>query len=401
MKPYILALLLIAPLTLGALELDNIQFDPAIIAAGDEVDIVIEYHDESIVNDPRLGNTAYTFRVDLQADDRLTRDYVTIQDDRGDDVRGTIFAQGHYNKRFTVKVNTDAPAGTYEFKLVGQWYKNGEPTGAKRFIRFDMPVKREGIILDIADISTAPVEVRPGHDFVTLTTRVENVGQKDAKAATVTLDLPAQLEHSYTDANRKWIGRVNSGEAKQATFTVDVNDDAPPGMYNITYVMHYLDVDDNNYTKQRRVPFLVKPRPYLEVTSTGSGTAGGAGTMTVTVTNTGQEDAEAVDVRILKQSTQPFSFDVRSEYIGELRPGESGKARFEADVGRDADQRNHTFKLLLRAKGDSDEGDDTVYTFNRRASMTVAGNAPNYYLYAGSAAAIIIILGGLRWKRSE
>lgn len=378
---------LILPQTFAYLKLDNVQFDPAIISSGDEVDIVIQYHDEPTVEeDSRIGQPGYTFEVRLEPDDTLAQTYLTFVDAEGDDYRGQVLAGARYNKVFRVKVNNNAPAGNYQVKLIGQWYYNDKPIDDSQVARFRIPVKREGIILDIATLHTVPNDVRPGDNYVEINTRVENVGQKDAKSVEMHLNTPEEIEASYANNNRVWIGRVNSGESKDITFVVDVDEYAAPEAYDVRVDFSYRDLDDNAYSKSRELPFLIKGRPYLEVSGfAGQGRAGDDGTLIVTVKNTGTQSAEAVDVRILKQNSQPFTFDVRNDYVGELEPGEEREAIFHFDVSRDAAHKTHDFQLLIRAKGDSDEGDDTIYTYNRRAQFVVSGSAPNYFFYLGLA----------------
>jgi len=388
----------------ATLVLDNIQFDPAIIAAGDEVDIVIQYHHKPIgEDDDKIGNPEYTFGVKIEPDDTLTQEYVTIQDAVGDDV--SIYANGYYNKRFRVKVAPNAVAGNYEFKLSGQWYHNGEAEPTFQYVRFTMPVKKEGIILDIASFNTVPAEVRPGDNFVKIESYVENVGEKDAKSVEVQLRLPEGLESSYSNNNRIWVGRADAGESKQAVFYIDVDEMAQDSVYSLQFDMQYMDTDDNRYQKTVTVPFLVKPRPYLEVVkSEGGGMAGTDGKLLLTVKNTGSESAEAVDVRILLQNSQPFTMDLRSDYIGELEPGEEGLAVFDLKATREAEEKEHLFKVLIRSKGDSDEGDDNIYTYNRRASYTIRGEAPNrvrdYGLMAGGVV-VLFIVGNFIYRRKK
>jgi len=378
----------------ASLVLDNIQFDPAIIAAGDEVDIVIQFQDKSITEDEsRIGNPDYTFKITLEADDTLTKEYITLVDSEGDDLHGSIYSGDKYNKLFRVKVNQNAPAGNYEFKLKGQWYYKGTlEDDAYNYVRFKMPVKKEGIILDISTLETVPLEVRPGDDFVKVTARLENVGEKDAKSIEINLNLPNGLSSSYSDNNRLWIGRLNSGESKELTFFIDVNEDTVPGVYNVGYNLEYLDSDNNNYEKERSLPFLIKSRPYLEVINvSGRGLTGKTEKLYVTVKNTGLESAEAVDVRIIKQNSQPFVIDVRSDYIGELEPGEEGLAIFDISVNKDAEIKRHDFKLLIRSKGDSDKGDDNIYTYDRRASFDVTGNSKSIYTLIGVILTIAVL----------
>jgi len=389
----------------AVLKLDSIQFDPAIIAAGDEVDIVVQYHHESVEEENMIGNTDYTFKVLLEPDDTLTKDYVIVQDAEGDDVAGSIYTSGYYNKRFRVKVMNNAPAGNYEFKLSGRWFKDGEPLDTYQYVRFMMPVKKEGIILNIASLDTLPAEVRPGDNYVEVSAMVENVGEKDAKSVEITLDTPEGIDASYTSNNRIWSGRVNAGESKPATFFVDLDEAAGSGVYDIEFQMKYMDIDNNQYSKTIKLPFLVKSRPYIEVAkSEGEGLAGGDGKLYITVKNTGEESAEAVDVRIIKQNSQPFTMDVRSDYIGELEPGEEGLAVFDLGIDRDAEAKEYYFKVLVRSKGDSDEGDDNIYTYNRRAEFDVTGQAPNNLRnYGVAAAAGVVVLIGVNaiWRKKK
>ena len=385
--------------------MDDVQFDPAIIAAGDEVDIIVQYHDEIIIGEEdRIGDSEFTFAVFLESDDSLTEQYVTIQDAKGDDVNGRIFAGGFYNKKFRIKVNNNAPAGNYEFKLTGQWYKNGIVENDKQFIRFMMPVKKEGIVLDISTLETVPAEVRPGDNYVKLVSFIANVGQKDAKSVEINLELPEGFESSYTNNNRVWAGRINAGEEKEVTFFVDIDEKLAAEEYDFKYSFKYSDLDNNNYQTVKTIPFFVKERPYLEIVkSEGTGLAGRSSKLYLTIKNTGSESAEAVDVRLLKQNSQPFNLDIRSDYIGELEPGEEGLAVFDIKVNSDAEIKEHDFQVLIRSKGDSDEGDDNIYTYNRRAKFDVTGVAPNRLKTIGLFAGAIIIIGFLisKWRSKK
>jgi len=403
---FVMLLVLVLPVVLGRLELDDIHYDPAIISSGDEVDIIIQYHNEGVPGtEDKVGNKDYTFKATLEPDDDLTKEYVTMEDSEGDDLQGRIFTSGYYNKVFRVKVHQNAPAGSYEFKLTGRWYENNKPVDVYQYVRFKMSVKKQGIILDISNIETVPAEVRPGDNFIKLKTLVENVGEKDAKSVEVRLNLPEGLKSSYTNNNRIWAGKVNSFESKELTFFVDVDDNLPAGVYDIKYDFDYMDVDNNKYMKSRTIPFLVKPRPYLVVESyNGSGFAGESSKLYVKIKNTGSESAEAVDVRLIKQNSQPFELDVRSDYIGEIEPGESGLAVFNIKANSDAEIKEHDFKLLIRSKGDSDEGDDNIYTYDRKAKYVITGVADNKlmkYGLIGAGVVVVIIIVNLFWRKKK
>ena len=168
--------------------------------------------------------------------------------------------------------------------------------------------------------------------------------------------------------------------------------------YDLNLAFNYMDLDDNKYSKKVAIPFLVKERPNIEVVDVkGEGKAGSKITLEVTLKNTGTEDAEAVDARLITQSSQPFSFDSRSNYIGELKPGETGKAVFKVKIDKDAEFKEHFLKMLIRAKGDSDKGDENIYTFNRRATINVNGKKTNPItgMFVGIGIVLAIVIIGL------
>lgn len=392
----IFVLALIAQSAQAKLVLDGITYDPAVVAAGDEVDIIIQFHDE-INREPiydYMQDPEYQLRVKLQPDDTVSEDHVTILDEEGDKLVGHVYPGQYYNVRYRIKVQNDAPVGNYQFKLKGTYEYEGESEKYSSFIRFEIPVKKEGIILGVSNIITSPAEVRPGDDYVRVDAYLENVGEKPAKAVSIDLDMPEGITSSYSNDNHVWVGRLNNGESKQVSFYLDLDKNLEPGTYDIGYDMEYMDLDNNQYIKTMQSRLLVKDRPYLVVDSyEGSGEAGSSGELKINVKNEGGTSAESVDVRLIKQSSQPFNFDVRSKYLGELEPGETATAIFDIDVRREADYKNHSFKVVMRAKGDTDEGDDRIYMFDREAEFEVTGKAPNYVKNLGIGAIAIVLLG--------
>src|SRR3989338_5631279 len=372
----VMALLVLFTSTVSAnINVEGISFDPAIIAAGDEVDITVNFREvipSGSSTDIKANAPEYTLNVFLEPSDTISEKHIAILDAKGDSNIGHLFSAGVWRKTFRVKVNNDAIPGNYELKFNFQYVKDGIPESASFIRKFMLPVKREGVILGIANIVTSPAAVRPGDDFVEITTYIENSGSKSAKSIEAVLSLPDELDHSYSDNNRKWVGKLSPNESKQVSFFVNIDENADSKQYTLDLDLNYEDLDNNDYAKKLSFPLLVKERPNIEVVDVrGDGKAGSKITLEVTFKNTGTEDAESVDARIIKQSSQPFSFDLRSNYIGELQVGETGKAVFTIKIDKDAEQKGHNLKLLIRAKGDSDKGNNDIYTFNRRAIVNV------------------------------
>ncbi len=390
-----LAFFMIPVFSNAALVLDGIEFDPVIIASGDEVDIVAEFHEQITgIDSEKIGNSDYEFQVTLLADDDLSKEYVTIIDSLGDDVFGKIYAGEVYNKKFRIKVAQNAPAANYEFKLVGQWYKNDMPYGGTQEIKFSLPVKKEGITLTLSNIVSNPEKIRSGDKNVLISASIFNSGEKLAKNVVLTFDYPNGITSSYTNNNEILTGVISSFEEKKIQVYVDTEKELKSGVYDINYTLTFQDVDSNEYTKTGSIEIVVKKNPRIEVLE--SRTVGKAGEdiiLEVVLKNTGEEKAESVDVRVVKQASQPFEMDVRSAYIGQLNPGENGTAIFLIHANSDAEIKTHNLNLAIRAKGDSENGDSNVYTFSDSAKIEITGKAENNYPLYGFVFFLVVIVG--------
>lgn len=402
MKKYLLVLMFSlfvilssANMASATIKLNGVSTDPAIIASGDEVDIVLNFQDVDF--DPNTEKKDASLSVKLEGSNTITKNYVTIFEDSGEGSIGHLFSGENWRSVFRVKINENAPPGEYEFSANFKWIgADGNQIGGTETKYFKLTVKKEGINVLVSNLQTVPGEVRSGDEYVKLDIYLENVGEKDAKSVGVKLNLPEELSHSYSNANDIRIGRLNAGEQKSLTFYIDVVDGAPAQIYNLDLLIDYIDLDNNQYTKQEDVQLLVKEKPQIKVINySGSGVIGGSGKLYVTLENIGSETAEAVDVRLVKQSSQPFEFDVRSNYVGQLEPGETGVAVFDIDVSRSAEEKEHDFSVFIRAKGDTDNGNDNIYTFSDRAKFVVSGEKPNYLLYAGLGILGLLVLVGI------
>lgn len=379
----------------SALVLDRVQFDPAIISSGDEVDLIVMFHDNAISTDfgiNKIGNPNYDFKVTLSADDTVTKNFVLIQDESGYDLYGKIFGGEYYNKKFRVKIAQDAPPGSYQFKLTGQWYYNGKADNAYQETRFKMDVKKAGIDLSISNIISYPDRIRSGDKNVLLNAQIYNSGEKLAKNVNIDLKYPEDITASYTNNNNINLGVIDSMQNKNVQFYIDTEKTLKSGLYYINYTMTYEDVDSNTYKKTASFPIVIKKKPYIKVIeSKTQGIAGEDSELKIVIQNIGEEKADAVDIRLIKQSSQPFEMDVRSSYLGQLKVGENATAIFKISVNSDAEIKSHNLNLAIRAKGDSEEGDSNIYTYSDSASIDVTGKkANNYPLYA-----LIFVIGAV------
>lgn len=403
--PFALLLLLIAslalPLASAAVIVDGTSLDPSVVAAGDAVQLSVNFHDDSSDASTRGQEEGYLLEATLEPGDTATKEYVTLLDAENAGV-GKLFGGQYWTKTYRLKVHEDAPVGTYRFKIVFQYVKDGVKEGGTQTAYIEMPVTKEGIIINVANIVTTPSEVRPGDNYIVLNTHLENSGRKDAKAIELQLKLPKGFNAPYANNNRVYTGSLTAGNEEALTLHFNVDENVTPGIYTFSGLLTYQDENDNRYEKEITFPMLVREKPVIVVTkSEGSLKAGAKGELRMTVKNVGTEKAEAVDVRLIKESSQPFAFDARSDFVGTLAPGEEATAVFTLEANSGAAMKKHSFTALVRAKGDSDKGDDNVYTFSREATILVNGKQPNYALWIGGALLLIALFIFLFGRQSK
>ena len=266
-----------------------------------------------------------------------------------------------------------------------------------------MPVEKEGVDLTADVVQTSPDTPRSGDNDVRTDLRISNTGSKDIEEVEINPQFPDGISSSDSMTEKLFINRISEGSSSRQELEVDIEDELRPGAYWINLSTSYEDTDSNSYTEEMRVPLRVEGRPDLElVNASKKMKAGSTSDLELTVVNTGSQDAEAVSARVIAQSSQPFSLADRSDYIGEIRPGEKGKAVLSISSDRSASLKEHQLKIEMRANGDSEEGDNSVYTFTNNASVELVGRSQSVLLYLGVVAAgLVLMLAAFRHFRSE
>ena len=119
----IISALLFAVSTVSAAPvLDGVSYDPGFISAGDRVNISANLHETDYPD--KTWDEDKKLKAVLMPGNKLTRDYVTIEDDRDESI-GFLYPEGVWNQRFQVKVDSGAPTGMYDFEIHIQYLRNG------------------------------------------------------------------------------------------------------------------------------------------------------------------------------------------------------------------------------------------------------------------------------------
>ena len=323
----------------------------------------------------------------------------------------------------TVHVKEEALNGVYSIPIACSWRghyfdpKKGTVTTdiitAQLGISFNIKGR---VVMNIGDVTTDPADIRPGDEDVELRVFIENSGEAAAKDIEAVLICDgnsnnASFKPSWSGTDRSYIGRLNSGEKAEAIFHIDVAENAESNTYSIPLRIRYKDTKGKEYEVMRSVEILVEPKPEFEIvsyyTEPAKISADDKGVkLHVKVRNVGSEKAESVSVRITGEADVPFDYDVKSDYLGNLKIGEDGVGILKFDVDKDALPKTYPQGIEIRCTGDRDLGDDNVYVFDKQIQLEVtssgSGSSGRFSVpgfEAGFALLLLFVVLVLRRKR--
>jgi hypothetical protein len=393
-------------LTTAAPQINGVSTDPAFISAGDEVTLSVnmqetDYPDKNWDEDMEL-------KARLEPGNKLARENSIITDDRDRSI-GFLYPEGVWNQNYQVKFNGDAPTGKYEYRVAIQYLENGEPIkiqteegsyNATYVEYFEVDVDKEGVELTSTVESTEPKNLRPGNNYATTTVRVTNSGNKPIENIELSPETPDLIRPAYSKDEKFFIGKLNPGESSTMDMSINLDEEIEPGRHVVDLNTVYEDEDSNEYNQVLQKPIRVEGRPDLELESVENVMAAGAtSTLRLEIRNDGAHTAESVTARALLEREQPFSLDTRSDYIGDIESGETAEAVMEITADRTATLKDHEVKIQMRATGDSEEGDRSVYTFTEHQEVKLEGRTRSSLIYIGLAGVFVVLTGVIYWRK--
>lgn len=392
-RNYLLATLIVVllPLVAATPNLKSVSYDPAIITAGDRVNITTSLHERLLAESVEDGSN---LDISLRADNKLTEDYIVIEDDT--DTPIYLPPGGRWNQRFQVRVRENAPTGEYDFNIVMNITKDGETYTSTS--TFTMPVDREGVDVNGHLTTTEPKDIRPGDDTAKLVVAWTNTGNKPIEELTMTPSLPEGVEPSYSEDESFYVNRLETGVESEKRVSIDVDENTSPGRHTAFFTTTYEDESGNRYDEDIAIPIRIEGRPDLNVVTTETNvTSGATNQVSITIENTGSQDAETVSARTIIERSQSINAEDRSLYIGEIESGENRTVTFDITVD-DNTLGSEQLRVQLRATGDSEEGDSSVYTWTETTMLSVADTSSSGLPYIGGAGALIV-LGVYAYRR--
>lgn len=388
--------------------LDGVSFDPGIISAGDRVNISANLRATDYPE--KDWNPERELKAVLEPGNRLTERYVTIEKNRDESI-GFLYPEGIWNQRYSVKVDSGAPTGRYGFEIHIRYLEDGESveieqdTGSSISVirRFSMPVDQQGVDISGNVEATRPQIPRPGNQNVNQNIAFTNTGNKPIEEIEIYPEAPKGMTPSYSSDEKFYINRLETGKTARKTLTLDLEDSLSPGLHNVTLNAVYEDRSGNSYSETLGVPLRIEGRPDLETSHEKLRMkAGDTVDLPLEIENTGEQDAESVSARVISERAQPFSLEDRSGYIGEIESGDTGETILRISAERSAEQRSHRIQVQLRANGDSEEGDRSVYTFTETKEIEINGRRQSPLIYTGTALAVLVAAAGAyRYRRRQ
>ncbi len=297
----------------------------------------------------------------------------------------------YYILHYKLLVDENALEDTYELDL-----ELSDSLGSKRIRTFDIDVgeKTEPKFV-LGTLTSSPTKLLADTNENELQITLENIGDEDAEVVRMELDLPEGFSETYGYSSRANLGTVAESSNKVGTFYVDIDETVFEGEWEGSVKIFYKEEndDENEYksvTLPLRIPVNGKPMFSIEQVSTipETVTLGSDVELHLLIKNIGTEEAESVSIRVFKESSQPFEFDEKSDFIGKLKPGESGEAVIKFDVESKATAKKYLLDLEVRGIYN-----DEVLIENEVVSLTVQqGNTTNWTLFIVILVAVIVVL---------
>lgn len=261
-------------------------------------------------------------------------------------------AKEYYILYYKMLVDKNAVADTYELSL----FQTSTNPEVRREIKFDVRVeekKTPNLIIGLID--TNPKKVVADYDEAKFEMEIVNNGDEMAENVIVSLDLPQGFEESFGYSTLANLGTIDAGDSKNAIFYLDTLEGLKQGSYPTQISINYTEDNDDskqNYLSVLPVDLKVFGKPEYEIVDVilDEGLSGGDNAeVRIVVKNVGSKKAESTSAQVFKDSSQPFDFDDKTDYIGELDIGESGDAVFTFLIEENAVTKDYKLDIQIRS----------------------------------------------------
>ncbi len=294
-----------------------------------------------------------------------------------------------------INVKKDTADGVYRVPLVLKW-NNELLEDVTQTLYMGIQIRGEPL-LKVAKVTTSPVELKPDMENGEVTITMENAGKATAKSVRVKIALEKPFFEAYSNSNSDFVAEIARDKTHDFTLGVDVDEKVEAGSYAFPLTVTYRS-DDREYSIKEEVVLAVESEADFEVGEVKTNPElikpGDDFKINVLMVNTGQKDAESVKA-VLK--TKSYFTGVKTDYLGNVKAGESKLATFDLTADRDTIPDNYENDIkIIWSEGDKrlDEIESIGITVS---SGQDEGGSPGKT--AGGLAVLAGIVGLVMWRK--
>jgi len=268
---------------------------------------------------------------------------------------GDLKGASSANAVFSTKIQSDAPAGTYQIPLTLNYtYLNQAEQYGVDTIQYYYKTKNETLFIPIKikpDVSVDVISAEPEHLNVGtegyINMKIKNTGFENGSKATVKILRNGNSPVIPTDSS-VFIGDFPSGSTVDCRYKVSVSGDAQSQTYPVDVVVVYQNKEGDFITSRSdTVGIPVGGKVEFKVVSpAGEMNPGNKKVITVEYKNTGDTAVYSAQARI--SAVDPFTSNDDTAYIGDLKPGESRTVSFVISVDRTATLKEYGLDSEIR-----------------------------------------------------
>lgn len=349
---------------------------------GQEIQIAVVVENSGL-NEFKFVNTGLVDREDLPT----TAKFLTVSLDAGEtpfiiktdaQMLGDLKASSTATGKFTVRIPSDTPAGTYVLPVTLNYtyLQTAEQYGVDTVRNFYKP--REEVFefavrvkpdVRVSVVSKEFTGLNAGTEgAVTLT--VKNIGHEDGKNAILLLARNAGSPVIPTEGS-VYIGDFPAGSTATAVFRASVSDSAEAQTYPLDVYVKYENSDGDSIPSDvetigvpvgGKIAFTIPSEPETV-------TPGQKKTIRVSYRNVGGATAYRAQARV--SLVDPFSSNDDTAYLGDVAPGETKVAVFLITADTAATLKNYGIDSEVRY---NDAFDNQIISDPIKLSVTVTEN---------------------------
>ncbi len=322
-----------------------------------------KFTQSSLVDRTDLPNTAKTVSVGLGAGDAP----VTIQTDP--QMIGDILGGASGQAKFNVKIEADAPSGTYALPVSVKYtyLESAEQVGTDS-LNYNYVTKnivipltvtiRSEVVVSVQNVSAEQLNVGT-EGYLNLT--LQNTGNENGRNAVVKIVRNGASPITPTDSS-VYIGDFAKGAVVNCRYRVAISTQAAAQTYPVDVIVAYEDHDGINRTSRlQTIGVPIGGKIDFKVSSEAPAiTPGQKKVLDVQYTNIGATTVYSAQARL--SAVDPFTSNDDTAYLGDLKPGDSAIAHFEVSATKDATIKQYGLDSEIRYRDalDNSQISDTM-----------------------------------------